>query len=136
MDSAIGGAGSASHHSQRFGREAIDPFIRGDGLAGLRIGAERRPVAFLLDFLIGNRAFHDQDERFQLALLGLVPKLQEIIAVFIGENGVVQMNAGQSGDRAQQDVLDAGLRGGCDGNGVTVTTKSGGDPQNMNIWDG
>src|ERR1700683_5271278 len=136
MDSPVRGASAAGDYGQRFGRQAIYPFIRGDRLAGLGVGAERRPVSLLFDLLVGNRAFHYQDERLQLALFGLVPKLQEIVAIFIGEYRVVQMDARQSGDRAQQNVFNAWLRGGSNGNGIAVAAKTGGDPENMNIRDG
>ena len=74
MDSAVGRARSTAHHGQGFGRQPIDPFIGRDGLAGLRIGSEGRPVAFLLDFLVGNRPFHNQDKGVQLPLFGFDTK--------------------------------------------------------------
>src|ERR1700683_4425832 len=136
MDSPVGGASAAGDYRQRFGRQAIDPFIRGQRRAGFGVGAERRPVALLFDLLVGNRALHYEDERLQLALFGLVPKLQEIVAIFIGEYRVVQMDARQSGDRAQQNVLDAWLRGGSNRNRIAVAAKAGGDPENVNVRDG
>ena len=97
---------------------------------------KRRPVAFLLDLLVGNRSFHHQHERLQLALLGQIPILQEVVAVLIGEHGIVQMNFGEPGNGAQNDIFDAGLRGGGDRDGVSVAAQSGGDPEDVNFGDG
>jgi hypothetical protein len=55
-------------------------------------------------------------ERLQVAGCRHVPKLQEVIAVFIRQNRIVQMNFGQSRDGAENDILDARLGGGGDGN--------------------
>jgi hypothetical protein len=38
-------------------------------------------------------------------------KLHEVVAHFHGKHGIVQMHFGQSRNRAQQYILNAGLRG-------------------------
>ena len=71
VNAAVSGAGSGADYGDRLGREAIDPFIGGDGLAGVGIGPEGRPIPFLLDLFVGNRTFHHQHERIEPALLGV-----------------------------------------------------------------
>ena len=66
VNAAISGAGSAGDDGECLRSEAVDPLIGGDGLAGMRIGSETRPVAFLLDLLVGDGAFDDQNERIEL----------------------------------------------------------------------
>ena len=122
--------------AQGLGRQAIDPLAGGDRLAGLRIGAERGPVAFLLDLLVGNRALDDQHEGIELALLGLVPEFQEVVAVLVGEDRIVQMDLRQAGDCAQQNVFDAGLSGRGNGDRVSITAQAGRDPENVDLGDG
>ena len=128
VDAAVGGAGSACNDGQRLGRQAVDPLVGGDGLAGVRIGAQGRPVAFFLDLLVGDRAFHDEHERIEPARLGLVPELHEVVAILVGEDGIVQVNLGQAGNCAEHHIFDAGLRGRGDGDGVAVATQTGRDP--------
>ena len=99
-----------------------------DRLAGLRIGSQGRPVAFFLDLLVGDRSFHHQNERLQLALLRQIPVLQKVVAVLIGEHGIVQMDFGKARNRAQDNVFDAGLSGRGDRDGISVAAQTGGDP--------
>lgn len=62
VNAAIGRAGTGRHHRPGFRGQPVDPGVERDRLAGLRVGAQRRPVALALDVLIGDRAFDDQDE--------------------------------------------------------------------------
>ena len=62
--------------------------------------------------------------------------LHEIVADFVGQHGVVEMDLRQPGDGAEQHVLDAGLGGGGDGDGVAVASQAGGDPQDVDVGDG
>ena len=136
MDAAVGRAGADRDDGQRLGRQPVDPVAGGDRLAGLLVGAERGPVALFLDLLVGDRAFDDQDERVEPALLGLVPELHELVAVLVGEHGVVQVDLGQPGNRPQDDVFDAGLRGGGDRDRVAVAAQPGRDPEDVHLLDG
>jgi hypothetical protein len=104
-------------------------------VAGVGVSSEAGPVTFLLDLLVGNGAFHNQHKGFQLPLLGHVEVLHEVVAYFIGEDGVVQVDFGEAGDSAEQDVFNAWLGGGGDGYGVAVATKAGGDPQDVQFGD-
>jgi len=111
-------------------------FVGGDGLFGLRIGAEGRPVTFFLDLLVRNRAFHHQDEGFEPAFFREIPVLKEVVAVFIGEHGIVQVHLGQAGDGAQQDIFNAGLSCRGNRNGIAVTAEAGCDPDYVYLRDG
>ena len=71
-----------------------------------------------------------------LPFLGVIEKLHEVVANFIGEHGIVQMNFGQAGDRAQQNIFNAGLRGRGDRDRIAVTAKAGGNPENVNVFNG
>ena len=102
----------------------------------MRIGSQRRPVAFLLDLLVGDGAFHDQHEWIQPSCLGLVPELQEVVAVFVGEYRIVQVNLGQAGNRAQQDVFNAGLGGRGNGDRISITSQTRCDPHNVQLSHG
>ena len=116
VDAAVGGASAAGHHGQRLGSEAVNPLIGGDGLAGLGIGAERRPVSLLLDLLVGDGAFHHEHERIQLPFSAMIPVLEEIISHFVRQHGIVQVYFGQPGNSSQQNIFNAGLSCCGDGN--------------------
>ena len=64
-----------------------------------------------------------------------VPILHEVVAHFVGEDRIVQVDLGQAGDGAQHDVLDAGLHGGGDGDRISVAAKTGGHPYDVNLGD-
>ena len=99
--------------------------------------AHRRPVAFVLDVLVGDRPLDDQDERgVEPALGGVVPDLEELVAASIGQHAVVQVDLGQAGDGPHDDVLDARLGGGGDGDGVAVAAQPVRDPEDVDLLDG
>ena len=62
--------------------------------------------------------------------------LHEIVAVFIGQHGIVQVDFGEPRDGSQNNVFDAGLGGGGDRNGIAVAAQAGGDPKDMNFGTG
>jgi len=97
-------------------------------LGGFGVGSERRPVTFLFNVFVGNGTLDHQYERIDLAALGHVPVFHEVVADFGGEDGIVQMNFRQPGDRAEEDVLNARLRGGGNRYRIPVATQAGGDP--------
>jgi hypothetical protein len=81
-----------------------------------------RPVAFLLDLLVGNRAFHHQHEGIQLALLAWYQYFMKSSPFHRRARDCAgALWAGR--ECAQQNILDAGLRGGGDGNGIAVTAQ-------------
>ena len=61
-------------------------------------------------------------------------KLQEVVAVFIRQHGVMQTHLGQSRQGAEKQVLDARLGGGRDGDGVAVAAQAGRDPENVDLF--
>ena len=63
VDAAVGGAGAGRDDGPGLGGQAVDPVAGRDRLAGLLVGAQGRPVALVLDLLVGDRALDDQDER-------------------------------------------------------------------------
>ena len=135
MNSAIGSACSCADNRQRFRREPIDPFRSLDRLPSIRICSLRGPVTFILDVFVGNRAFHDQHERIDLTTFGLVKVLHEVVAHFIGQHRIVQVNFRKSGNGAQKNVFDARLFGGGDGDGIAIATQAGSQPDDVNIFD-
>ena len=106
------------------------------GWPGVGIGSQRSPVAFVLDLLVRNRAFHHQHEGIELPFFRLIPVLHEVVAVFVGEHRIVQVHFGQAGDCAQQHIFDAGLGGRGDRDGISVAAESGGDPDDVNLRNG
>src|ERR1700722_8164386 len=112
MDPAIGRARAARDHCQRPWGETIDPLAGGDRLPGRNVGSHRRPVPLLLDGLVRDRALDHENEGVELTVGGRVPRLDELLAVLECEDRVVEVDLGQTGNRSEEDVLDAGL-GGC-----------------------
>ncbi len=60
-------------------------------------------------------------ERIEFAALGHVEILHEVVADFVGEHRVVQVNLGDAGNGSQQYIFKAGLLGGSYGNRIAVT---------------
>ena len=110
VDAAVGGAGAGGDDRQRLGREAIDPFAGGDGLAGFWDRCPARPSSpRVLIFSLGIEPSMTSTNGSSSPSLGLVPVLHEVVADFVGEHRVVQVDLGQAGDGAQDDILDARL---------------------------
>ena len=116
-------------------REPVDPLGRRDRLAGRLVGADRRPVALALDLLVGDRALDDEHERVEPPFGRVMKELEELVAVLVGEHGVVQVDLRQPGNGAQDDVLDARLRGGGDRHRVAVAAQAGRDPEDVDLGD-
>src|SRR6476660_241751 len=60
----------------------------------------------------------------------------EVIAVLAGEKQIVELDLGQPRNRAEHQILDAGLCGRGHRDGVTVTAQAGAEPQNVQLRDG
>ena len=135
VDAAVSGAGAASDDGQGFGRQPVDPFAGGDGLPGDFVGAKSGPVSFRFDGFVGDRPFDDKDEFAEFVFPGVVPEFEEFVAVFIGEDGIVEMDFGEAGDGTEEDVFNTGLGGGGDGDGVAVTSEAGGDPEDVDFLE-
>ena len=62
-------------------------------------------------------------------------RLQELVARFVGEERIVQLDFGTPGDAAEQQVFDAGLGRRGHGDGVAVAAEAGGDPEDLHGLD-
>ena len=89
-----------------------------------------------MDLLVGDRAFHHQHEGIELAFLGLIERLDELVANFVRQNGIMEVHFGEARNGAQQNIFDAGLRGCGDGNRIAITAQTGGYPDDVNFGDG
>ena len=129
-------AGPDREDRERLGRQAVEPLAGGHRLVGRRVVAEAAPVALVLDRLVGDRPLHDQDERLQLAAVGLEEPLDEVVraahrtALEVDERPV-HGDLRQPGEGAQGDLLDAGLGGRGQRDGVAVAAQAGVDPEDV-----
>src|SRR5437868_13681270 len=98
MNPAIGGARSRSHDSQSFWSQTVDPLAGSDRWPSVRVGPLCGSITVALDLFVGNRSLHDKNEGLKLSAFGLVEMFHEIVADFIGENGIVQIHLGQAGN--------------------------------------
>ena len=60
-------------------------------------------------FSFGIGPFDDENERIELSAPRLEPVLHELVANFIGEERIVQVDFWHPGNSAHDDVFDAGL---------------------------
>ena len=79
VDAAVGGAGADGDDGERLRREAVEPLVGRDRLAGHRVVAEAAPVALAGELLVGDRTLDDEHERLQLAAVGLAEPLEEVV---------------------------------------------------------
>ena len=63
--------------------------------------------------------------RVQLAFGGHLPVPDEVAAVFVSQDGMVQMHFGKSGNRSEQHVLQTRLAGCRDRDGIAVAAEQG-----------
>src|SRR5258705_1277653 len=135
MDAAVSGARTDRNDRQGFRRKAVDPFGSSDGLAGHRIGAHGRPIAFAAQVFIRNGAFDHQYERINQTLLRLVEILHEVVSNLIRQNRVVQVNIWEPWDRTHHHIFYARL-GCCSyGHRVAVASESRRNPNDVNVFD-
>ena len=133
MDAAVGGAGADGDDGPGPRRQAVDPVARRDRLPGGRIGPEGGPVALGLVGLVGDRALDHEDERAEGPACPAVEKLDELVADFGGQKRIVQGDARGPGQRAAQQVLDAGLGRAGHRDGVAIAAQTGGEPQDGDL---
>ncbi len=117
VDAAVSGARPHRHHRGRLGGEAIQPFAGGHWLAGCRIVTEPAPVSLVLDLLVRDGPLDDQHERFQFASVRFEEPFEEVVGAPVRsalevDQWPVDGDPGQAGERAESDLLDAGLSGG------------------------
>jgi Domain of unknown function (DUF4372) len=77
----------------------------------------------------------EQYRAMAFAQLTYRESLHDIEVNRIGKHGVVKVNLWKSRNCAEHDIFDAGLAGCGNGNRITVTAKTAGDPQDMNLGD-
>ena len=130
-DAAVGGARPDRDHGRGLRREPVDPFVGRDRLAVLRVDADPGPVPVAVDLLVRDGALEDQDERVELAGLGVVPGLEELGPVLVGEHRRVDDHAGHAGDDPEDDVLERRVRRRGHRHGVPVTALARGHPDHM-----
>ncbi len=90
---------------------------------------------FSLLCLVRDRTFDHQDERLEQSVGRPMERSQKVFAGLESQHRVVQRHPGQSGDRPQQNIFQAGLRGRRDGNRIAIAPQSGRDPQNLDGRD-
>lgn len=79
---------------------------------------------------------HYQDERRQLASSRLMEMLHEFFAIFLGKKGIVEVNLGDPGHCAEENIFNTRLRGGSHGHGVSVATETSCDPEDVDFLYG
>ena len=138
VDAAVGGAGAAGDHGQRFRREAVDPRVRGDGLAAVGISAHGGPVAAraVVQRLVGHGTFQHEHEGVEFPRRRIEPILHEIIADLIGQHRIVQVHLGKPRDGAQNDIFNTGLHGGGHRDRIAVAPRARRHPDDVYLFHG
>ncbi len=136
VDAAVGGAGADRDDGGGLRRELVEPFAGRHRLAGERVVAEAAPVALGLDRLVRDRALDDEDERLEFAAVGLPPPLDEVVGAGLRtalevDERPVHLDVRQARQRAEHDLLDAGLGRRGQRDRVAVAAEPGVDPENV-----
>src|SRR5215813_11956837 len=135
MDATIGSTCSCCHYRPRIRRETIDPFTSRNRLAGRLVNSQRRPVTFVFDLFVGNGSLDDQNERGKLAFGGKMEGVQKALSIFIGEEGIMKIDFGNTRESPEQNVFQTRLGRGRDGDGIPVTPEASRDPENIDLAD-
>ena len=128
---AVGRAGADGDERRGLRREPVDPLVDGDRLPVDRVDAEPGPVALAAAPLVADRALDDEQERVEQAVLRVVPGLQEVGAVLVGEHRVVQDHARAVGDDAAEQVLEARRGRARHRDRLAVAAEAGRHPQDV-----
>ena len=139
VDPAVGGAGADGQDRGGLRRQPVEPLAGGHRLARRRVVAEAAPVALGLDRLVRYGPLDDEDERVELAAIGLVPPLDERVRALLGtalevDQGPVHRHLRESGQGPQHDLLDARLGRGGQRHRVPVASEPPVHPENMDDW--
>src|SRR3954467_896478 len=137
VDAAVRGARPDRDDAPRLRGEAVEPPVQRERLAGRLVVAERGPVAVAVDVLVRDRAFDDEHERrVELAARRLAERREELLAAERRrQHLVVEVDLRDAGDRPEQHVLDPGLAGRGDRDGVPVAAHALRDPQDVDLLD-
>ena len=104
-------------------------------VAGLLPKPHQYPSSLIC--LVGDRSFNDQHERIELAPFRLIKPLDEVVRAPRSDRtrsrsaASAPRSCGKPGKRAQDDLLDARLRGGGERHRIPIATQPGIDPQHM-----
>ena len=60
-------------------------------------------------------------------------RLHEVIAIRQRQKGIVQVDFGDPGQGAQNNVLDAGLSGGSHRDGIAIAAQASSNPENFDL---
>src|SRR3984885_744494 len=112
VNSAVCSAGPDCDHRSGLLRQPINPFVCCDWLTGFGVGADCSPVALFLDLFVGDRALDHQNERLELSFRRLIVKLHEVVADFIGKDGIMQVDLWKPWNGPEHDIFDARLHRG------------------------
>ena len=123
-DAAVRRAGAQGNRCGGLRREAIDPLVRGDRLTVGRVDTHPGKVALAVDLLVRNRSLDDEDERVELAGLGVIPGLHELGTNLVREHGGVCDDLREPRDRARDDVLETRIDRRCHGDRVAVAAQT------------
>ena len=135
VDAAVGRAGACADHRPRPRCEPVDPFAGGDRLAAHWIGPDGGPVALGFVPFVRDGALDDEDEWAELTRGGTLEDTHEVAADLVGQDGIVQVDLRQPGQRTAQHVLDARVGGRRHGDGVAVAPQPRGQPDDMHLGD-
>ena len=65
----------------------------------------------------------------------MIEILRKLVAVFVSIDRIVQFDSGDSGDAAEDQILDARLSGGGHRDRLAVTAKSRRNPENIDLFE-
>jgi hypothetical protein len=136
VDAPVGGARPGRDDRPGPGRQPVDPLARRDRPAARAIRPHRGPVPLAGERFVRHGALDDEDERPRRPPLGCATeRLEKRLAGLVGEERVVQRDRRQVRDGAQDDVLEARLRGRGHRHAVTVAAERGRQPENVELVD-
>lgn len=78
-------------------------------------------------------SFDDENERSKVAGRSAVKALEKLVAHLKGEERIVKIHFGDSGNRPEHQVFQAGLRCRGHGNRVPIAAETGRDPQHLHF---
>jgi hypothetical protein len=66
----------------------------------------------------------------------LFEQADKLVAILVGIEWIVEVDFWQTGQAAENKILDTRLRRGRQCHGLAIAAKAGGDPQNINLCHG
>lgn len=93
--------------------------------------ALRGPIAFQLVRSVRDRAFYHENEGVDFATGGAVKTVDELIAHLVGEDRIVDTQGRHARQRPGAQILDCGLRRGCQSDRLAIAAEAGRQPQDV-----